>query len=116
MNMFEAFGPGDAKALEQRKDNQRRQTLRRRRRIVERARLRRDAERLIDNRAIAFHVSACDWAPDAIEIGRDLAPDVAAVKIVKPGMGKLLKRRGKRCLLQPRAGLGDFAIEQKCMS
>ena len=30
-------------------------------------------------------------------------------------MGKVLKRRGKRCLLQPRADLGDFAIEQKCI-
>ena len=88
--------------------------MRRGRRIVERARLRRDAERLIDYCAIVFHVSARDWTADAIEIGGDLAPNVAPVKIVKPGMGELLKRRGKRCLLQSRAHLGHFSIEQKC--
>ena len=81
--------------------------------VIERARLRHDAERLIHDRAIAFHVSARDRTADAIKIGGDLAPNVAPVKIVEPGTGKLLKRRGKRCLLQPRADLGDLAVEQK---
>src|SRR6185503_16362442 len=81
--------------------------------VIECAGLRHDAERLIHNRAVTFHVGACDWAADALKIGSDLAPNVAPVKIIEPGMGKLLERRSKRCLLQPRADLGDLAVEQK---
>src|SRR5262249_35852025 len=115
MDMFEAFASIDAKALKQRKDNQRCQSLRRWRRIVEDTRLRLNAERLIDHRAMAFQIGSRHGAVDAFEIGRDLASNIATIKIVESGMGELAEGRGKRCLLQPRADLGDFAVEQKCV-
>ena len=34
------------------------------------------------------------------KVGRHLAPDIAAVEIVKPGMCELFERRGQRFLLQ----------------
>ena len=95
MDVLEALRLRDAQALEQREDHERGESLRRRRRIVERAGLRRDAERLSDGRAIFFQIGARHRAADALEIGGNLAPDIAAIEIVKPGMGELLERRGK---------------------
>ena len=85
----------DAQALEQREDDQRGQPLRRRRRVVERAGLRSHAERLGDLASIVLQIGARHRAADALEIGGDLAPDVAAIEIVEPGMGEMLERGGE---------------------
>ena len=60
-----------------------------------------------------LEVGARHRAADAFEIGGDLAPDVAAIEIVEPGMGELFERRGERALLQPCAGLGRFAVDEE---
>ena len=60
-------------------------------------------------------IGARHRAADAFEIGGDLAPDVAPVEIVKPGMRELLKRRGKRGLLRARAPTsGTLSVEEEC--
>ena len=58
MHVFEGFRLGDPQALEQRQNHEGSKSLRRRRRIVERAGLQRDRERLGDARLIVFQVGA----------------------------------------------------------
>ena len=88
--------------------------LRRRRRVVDGAGPRRDAERLIDDRPEAFQIASRHRAADAFEIGGNLAPDVATVEIVQPRARKVLKRCGKRGLFEHRTDIGHFVLEEEC--
>ena len=63
---------------------------------------------------IALEIGARQRAADAFEIGRHLAPDIAAIEIVEPGMGELFERRGQRFLLEDGADRGNFAVDQEC--
>src|SRR5437588_4450630 len=90
MNMIEAFGLGEAKALEQRQYDERRQTLSRRRRAKDRARLKFHGERLGQSCIKARKVIARDRAADPLEIDRDLAPDIAAVEIGQPRVREVI--------------------------
>ena len=89
-----------AQAVEQRQDHQRGQPLRRRRRIVERAGADRDAERLGDARVVFLEIGARHRAADALQIGGDLAADIAAIEIVEPGIGEMFERGGEGGLLE----------------
>src|SRR6185312_8496656 len=113
VHVLEAFGLRDAQPLEQAEDDERCQALRRRRRVVERAGLYAQRERLGDKGVEFFQVGACHRAADALEIGGDLAPDVAAVKVVQPGTGEMLERGGQRALLDARAHLRRLVVDQK---
>jgi len=66
----------------------------------------RNRERRSLGGAAALEVGARDRAADAIEIGRDLAPDVAAIEIIEPDMSELLERCGERRRVQPRGPAG----------
>ena len=50
---------------------------------------------------------------DAFEIGGDLAPDIAAIKIVEPGMRQMRERGGERLLLQDGADRRRLAVDEK---
>ena len=113
MDVFETFRLRDAQPIEQREDNDRREPLRRRRRVVESAGPRRNTERLIDGRPKAFQIASRHRAADAVEIGGNLAPDVATVEIVQPRARKMLKRCGKRGLLEHRTDIGHFVLEEE---
>ena len=62
---------------------------------------------------VFFQICTRHRAADPIEIGSNLAADIAAIKIVKPGMRELLERRGKFSLFEPRADVRHLAVEQK---
>ncbi len=113
VDVLETLGLRDAQAIEQREDHQRRQALRRRRRIVERAGCDRDAERLGDPGLEFFQIGARHRAADAFQIGGDLAADIAAVEILKPGLCELVERGGEGGLLEPGARLRRFAVDQE---
>ena len=103
-----------AQPLEQREDDQRGQPLRRRRRVVERAGAR--SCTLSGSAILAsifFQIGARHRAADALQIGGDLAADIAAIEIVEPGLRELLERRGERRLLQLRADLRRLAVDQE---
>ena len=91
VDVLEALGLADAQAIEQRQDHQRGQPLRRRRRIVKRAGLDRDAERLGDRGLEFFQIGASHRAADARQIGGNLAADVTAIEILEPGLGEMIK-------------------------
>ena len=113
MQVIEAFGLGDAQPLEQREDHQRGEALGRRRRVEHGAGLERDRQRLGERRAAALEIGARHRAADAFEIGGDLAPDIAAIEIVEPGMREMVEGGGKRGLLEGRAGVGRLAVHQE---
>ena len=46
-----------------------------------------------------LHILAAERAADAFEIGGDLAPHVAAIKIVKPSTRQMRERFGQSLLL-----------------
>src|SRR5262249_42855394 len=89
-------------------------SLRRRRRIVECACLRQDAERLIDGCTIIFQISARYGAADAFEVTGNFAADITAIEIVKAGMCEMLESCSKLSLLEPGADVRNFAINQEC--
>ena len=66
--------------------------------------------------SIVFQIGARHRAADALEIGGNLAADIAAIEIVEPGMGEMLERRGKCGLFEPRADLRHLAVDQKGFS
>jgi hypothetical protein len=113
MDVLEAFGLADAQAIEQRQDHQRRQALRGRRRVVERAGSDRDAERLGNLGLVFLQIGARHRTADALEIGGNLAADVAAVEIAEAGLRELIERGGKGGLLELRARHRRFAVSQK---
>ena len=114
VQVIEALGLRRAQALEQRENDQRCETLRRRRRVEHGAGLERDRQRLGEARPAAFEIAARDRAADAIEIGGDLARDIAAVVVIEPGLGEMIERRRERRLPQRRAGIGRATIDQEC--
>ena len=99
MDVIEAFRFADAEAGEQRKDHQRNDALGRRVGVVDGARRQRDAQRLAERGVVMRQIVAGERAADAFEIGGDLAPDIAAIKIVEAGMRQLRERFGQRLLL-----------------
>ena len=113
VDVLEAFRLRDAKALEQRQDDERGEPLRRRRRVVERARLERHAQRLGHGCAILREVGPRHRAVDALEIGRDLAPDIAAIEIVETRTGEMIEGGGERALPERAAGLRRLAVDQE---
>ncbi len=113
MHVIEALGLGDLQAVEQRENHQGRQPLRRRRRVVERAGADRRLQRLAQHGAIAFDVAARNRTADALQVGRDLAPDVATVEIVEAGAGEVIERRRQRALPQGRAGFRRLAVGEE---
>ena len=113
VDVLETLRLRDAQAIEQRQDHQRGQPLRRRRRIVKRAGLDAHAERLRDDGFEFFQIGARHRAADALQIGGDLAADVAAIEIVEPGLAEMLERVGECALLEPRAGLRRLAVDQE---
>src|SRR6185503_12386348 len=98
---------------EQAEDDERGQALRRRRRVVERSGWYAHGERLGDKGVEFFQVGARHRAADALEIGGDLAPDIAAVEIVEPGAGEMLERGGKRALFDAGAHFWRLAVDQE---
>src|SRR5262245_64886956 len=100
MEVLETVRLRGAQPIEQRKDHERSKALRPRRRIVERAGLRRDAEGLGNGRPIFLQVGASHRAPDAIEIGGNFTADIAAIKIFEAGKGKMLTRCRYICLFR----------------
>jgi len=110
MDVIEAFGLLDAKPFEQGENEQRRETLRRRRGVEYGAGFERDRQRLRERGAAALEVGARHRAADAIEVAGDLAADIAAVEIVKPGMGDMVERCRERGLFEHRASIGRLAV------
>ena len=70
-------------------------------------------QRLGERGAIARQILARQRAADAVEIGGDLAPDIAAIEIVEAGMGEVRQRFGKRRLLELGADFRRLAVDQK---
>ena len=113
MNVIEAFGFGNAEAVEQRKDHQRGNALGRRVGVVDHAYRQIDAQRFGNPGLIARQVVPGDGAADAFKIGRDLTPDVAAIEIVEAGIGEMRQRPCELFLLQSGPGRRHFAVNQK---
>ncbi len=113
MDVVEALGLRYAQALEQAEDDERGQPLRGRRRVVERARRQRQRERLAQLGAIVLEVAPRDRAADALEVGGDLAADVAAIEVVEPGVGEVVERVGERALAEHRAFGGRLAVDEE---
>ncbi len=89
VNMIEAFRFTHVQPREQGQDHERNDPLGWRVRVVDRAGRQRDAQRLGQRRPITLQIEARDRAMDAFEIGGDLAPDVAAVKVVEAGLRQM---------------------------
>ena len=60
-----------------------------------------------------FQIRAGDRRADALQIGSDLAADIAAIEIAEPGFGEMLQRGGEGGLLELGALLRCFAADQK---
>ena len=58
----------------------------------------------------ANKVLAGDRTADALEIGGDLAPDVAAVEIIEAGIGEMIERRGEGGLFERASGRRWLAV------
>ena len=115
VDVLEAFGLLDAQAVEQRQDDERGQPLRRRRRVIERARFDAHAERRIDPRAVLLEIGAGDRAAETVEVGGNLAADIAAIEIVEAGVRQMIEGGGERALLEVSALLRRLAVDQKCL-
>ncbi len=89
VDMIEAFRVTHVQPREQGQDHQRHDALGRRVGVVDSGRRQRDAQRFGQRRSIALQIGARDRAMDAFEIGGNLAPDVAAIKIVEPGLRQM---------------------------
>ena len=113
VNVIEAFGLADTQAIEQRQNHERCQALRRRRRVVERAGSDLDAERLGDPRLVFLQIGARHRAADALQVGGDLAADIAAIEIVEAGLGEMLERGGEGGLLELGSRLRRLAVNQE---
>ena len=87
--------------------------MRRRRRIVERAGANARAERIGNPCFVFVQIGTRHRAADALEIGGDLAADVAAIKIAQAGIGELIERRGERGLLELAARFRRFAAGEE---
>ena len=72
-----------------------------------------DAQRLALDSAKGFEIGARHRAPDRGEIGSDLAPDITAVEILEPGIGKLRQHAGERRLAKHGALFGQLAFGEE---
>ena len=62
---------------------------------------------------IALQIVAGDGTADAFQIGGDLAADIAAIKIVEPGLRQMRERRGEGFLLEDGADRRRFAAGEE---
>ena len=69
--------------------------MRRRRRVVERAGPIVTLSGSATVASIVLEIGARHRAADALQIGGDLAADVAAIEIVEPGLGEVVEGRGE---------------------
>ena len=95
------------------KDHQRGEPLRGRRGVVEGGGSERDAQRVGQSRAVLREILSRHRAADSLEIGGELVADIAAIEIVEPGLAEMFERGGEGGLLELRARLRRFAVEQK---
>ncbi len=95
VNVLETVATGDLQPVENAENQQRGETLRRRRRIVMTAPLQMQGERITRDSAVGGEIFARQQRADALEIGRHLAPDIAAIEIVEASAGKLVERIGE---------------------
>ena len=103
----------DAEPLVNAEDEERREPLGRRREVVQARGLELHRERLDHAGPERLEVAARDRAADRLEVGGDLAPDVAAVEILEPGAGEMRERVGERRQLADRAGRGGLALDEE---
>src|SRR5437899_1945821 len=82
---FSAFGQSE--------NDQRGQTLGRRRRVVDRAGVEFHAQWIGDAGVITLQILARHRAADFFQIGRDLAPNVAAIEIIEAGARDMIERK-----------------------
>ena len=113
VDVLEALALGNAQARKQAEDDERGQALRRRRRVVQRAGRDGEAERRVDPGAVLLEIGAGDRATEAFKIGGHLAPDIAAIEVVEPGMRQMLERFSECALLQPRAFVRWLAVSKE---
>ena len=90
--MVKSFCFGNAEPVEQRQDHQRGDALRRRVRVVDRGFRQFDVQGFAHRRPVTGEILAGQRTADPLQVGRDLARDIAAVKIVETGMSELVKR------------------------
>ena len=104
----------DAEPLEDAEDEERGEPLGRRREVVQASRPRASPRAARPGgRGSVSRSPRVTGLPIALEIGGDLAPDVAAVEILEPGVGELRERVGERRQLAERAGRGRLAVDEE---
>ena len=103
----------DAEPLVDAEDEEGGEPLRRRREIVEGDRRQPQRQRLDGARAEGLQVAARDGAADPLQVGGDLAADIAAIEIVEPGSREMGERVGERRTLAHRAGRRRLAVDEK---
>ena len=115
VNVIEAFRFGHAKARKQGEDHQRGDALGRRVGVVDRACREIEPQRLAERRFIVGEIRARDGTADLIEIGCDLAADIAAVEVIKAFQGEVPQRCRQRLLRHCAAFGRRLAVAQKCI-
>ncbi len=103
----------DAEPLVDAEDEEGGEPLRRRREIVEGDRRQPQRQWLDGARAEGLQVAARDGAADPLQVGGDLAADIAAIEIVEPGSREMGERVGERRTLAHRAGRRRLAVDEK---
>ena len=99
--------------VEQAEDDERGEPLGRRRRVEQRAVVELERQRLAQPRLVAAEVVARHRTADRFEVGGDLGGDVAAIEVVKAGMGELVERVGETRLLPDGADLRRLALGEE---
>ena len=112
VNVREAFALGHTQALEQAEDHERREALRGRRQVVDRAVVQPHRERVDDLRLVGGQVARAQRAAHAFELGADALGDFTAVEVVQPTLGQLLQRAAQRGLLEDVAHSRRLAVDE----
>jgi hypothetical protein len=94
-------------------DQERGEALARRRQVVDGRVLQPDRQRLDDPGAIALQILARDRAADALQIGGDLAPDIATIEIGKARMGEPVERIGELEIAPRGAGFRQLTFDKE---
>ena len=111
--VLDRLGAPDAEPLVNAEDEERRETLGRRREVVQARGLELHRERLDHAGPERLEVAARDRAADRLEVGGDLAPDVAAVEVLEPGAGEMRERVAERRQLADRARGRGLALDEE---
>ncbi len=98
----EALGFGAAQPIEHAEDDERGQSLRRRRRVVHGPAAQGDSQRRRFHGPVCRKVRRRHRASDSRQLGRAGRPDLAAVEVIQPGMGQALQRIGEPRLPEER--------------